>query len=74
MSIQQQRIDLLREYRSRDWTLVEETQKPRLRIIDWLVNRGWLERHPEQFLSTVRITDAGFEILAQAGGDVTGWG
>lgn len=74
MSVQQQRIDMLRAYRSREWTLVEEVLRPRLRIIDWLVDRGWLERHPEMFLSHVRITDTGFEILAQAGGDVTGWG
>jgi hypothetical protein len=74
MSAAEERLRVLRDHVDRDWHQINGLDVRRNRIIAWLVNRGWLESHPTSFLSQARITDIGMEVLAQAGGDVTGTG
>jgi DNA-binding IclR family transcriptional regulator len=72
-----QRLEMLRRFKSREWEVLAQlglTKPQDFRIVNWLVDKGWLETHPVRFLTHARITDTGFDILAQAGGDVTGWG
>ncbi|AWB20623.1 hypothetical protein DA075_06545 [Methylobacterium currus] len=72
----QHRLDVLRAFRESGWQMIpmELQRKDGQRAISWLVEKGFLERHPEHFITEVRITNAGYDVLAQAGGDVTGWG
>ncbi|WP_298962543.1 hypothetical protein [uncultured Methylobacterium sp.] len=70
------RLDVLRRLRGSGWQFLSQDLqgKDEQRAISWLVERRFLERNPDHFLTEVRITDAGIEALAQTGGDVTGWG
>lgn len=72
----QYRLEVLRTFRERGWQFIPQNYQTRVpqRAISWLVEKGLLERHPDHFLTEIRITDAGYDTLAQAGGDVTGWG
>ncbi len=72
----QHRLEVLRAFRESGWQQIpQELQaKHAQRAISWLVEKGFLERHPEHFLTEVRITNPGYDALAHAGGDVTGWG
>jgi hypothetical protein len=74
MSAPEERLRVLRDHVDREWHEINGLDTRRQRIIAWLVNRGWMENHPTSFLSLARITDVGYEVLAQAGGDVTGSG
>lgn len=74
MSASEERLRVLREHKSRDWTGYNPANARQGRIIGWLIDKGWMETHPDAFLSQVRITDLGYDVLAQAGGDVTGTG
>lgn len=75
-SLQAYRIDVLREFKSRDWMTVPGHLQSRqgVRALNYLTEKGWLEQHPVRYLTDYRITENGYEILAQTGGDVTGWG
>lgn len=71
------RFEILRKFSQRGWQAVAAlgiTHARDIRALNWLVDRGWLEQHPDRYLTDYRVTDAGFEVLAQAGGDVTGSG
>ncbi|TXM69599.1 hypothetical protein [Methylobacterium sp. WL120] len=70
------RIEVLRLFKSREWMAIpaEAQDAASHRAVKWLVGRGWLEADPVRFLTDFRITDTGYDVLASAGGDVTGWG
>lgn len=75
-SLQAFRIDVLRLFKSREWMAIPGQIQNRhgFRALNYLTEKGWLEQHDERYLTDYRITDDGYEILAQTGGDVTGWG
>jgi hypothetical protein len=75
-SLQAFRIDVLRQFKSREWQAIPGplNNRPGYRALNYLTDKGWLEQHPVNYLSQYRITDTGYEILAETGGDVTGWG
>ncbi len=54
----QHRLEVLRAFRESGWQQIpQELQaKHAQRAISWLVEKGFLERHPEHFLTEVRIT------------------
>ncbi|KOX53885.1 hypothetical protein ADL19_15050 [Streptomyces purpurogeneiscleroticus] len=75
MSASEERLRVLREFKDREWQDVDSLSPIKNRMIAWMVSRGWLERHPDNFLTQARLTQRGYDILAQAGGDVQacGW-
>lgn len=76
ISMQAYRIEVLRAFQARGWTgiPIEHRSQRGVRALNWLTEKGWLEQHPTRFLTDYQITDDGYEVLAQMGGDVTGWG
>lgn len=70
------RMEILRRFKSREYENLISIgiQTPQqFRSVAWLEKRGLLEPHPERFLTDYRITEHGYETLAQIGGNVEAW-